>query len=646
MLSALAQDLNDQLARKLYALPVLVGLGIALYFVWPHEPHPWRAGLLTVLLVSLALWVRAAWPVRTILFFALVAAAVVACGFGAASMRAHTAATPMIDAPLGPTGITGRIKSLEQLEGGDGYRLVLDQLTIRDMPVGRVPHAIRLNIRRTDTPLQVHQWISVFAKIEPASPPTTPGGFDFRRHAYFKQIGGYGYVLGSPRIIDPPATQAAPGLGNAIMTMFENTRNAISARVNATLEPRQAGMVGALLTGERAAINEEDWQALRDSGLAHLLAISGANVDMVALIVFFLARLVMAAFPSFAERHPIKKYAAVVAFLAALLYVLLILPSTPTLRALLMVTIVLLAVLLDRSPISLRLVCATALVILLVQPEQLLSPSFQLSFAAVTALVAVFEILAPWLKRVHRDAGAIKRMLMYLVGVCGTTVIATLATAPISLYHFQTLALYGVIANAVAVPIMTFLIMPLAILIYPLMSLGLDASTLRVLGGLCDVILDIAHATAQLPGARLTPPAMPQATFLLIITAGLVACLLVGRLRMLALVPLVLAVCAVMLHERPVAVVLQNGKAVMARAGDSAILTTTRRYARRQQKDWVRYWGGDEVKGAVIDPEGLVVRAVIPPQIKVPATDKPVAIYADPPRAVMIKGRGQGRLWE
>jgi competence protein ComEC len=697
-------DIAAQLACKIYAVPVLIGLGIAFYFAWPVEPNLKPAISIIVLsvILSRAAYIRAdrIWG-GVALSLCLAALACITLGFVAAGARARMIQTPIITAPIGPIGFSGHVQSLEQLEGGKGVRVILTDLHMRDtMKPDQVPHALRLSIRKGGTDIKIGDRIRVFAKIEPPSPPTTPGGFDFRRHAYFNQIGGYGYVLGAPKIYQKRVlplkgggvTRERDGGGDTVLTnkitpssrleagtspfqgevkphllsslpslstWFEDTRNAISAHVNATLPPQQAGMVTALLTGERAAITEENWNALRDSGLAHLLAISGANVDMVALIVFFIARLAMAAFPHFAERHPIKKYAAVIAFLAALFYVLLILPSTPTLRALLTVAIVLLAVILDRSPISLRLVCTSATIILLWQPEQLLSPSFQLSFAAVTALVAVFEVLAPWLKRIYQDSTAVRRLVIYILGVCGTTVIATLATAPISLYHFQNLALYGVIANLLAVPIMTFLIMPLSILCYVLMPLGAADSTLHVVGSLNDVILTIAHRTASLPGARFSPAAIPFTAFIAVVSAGLILCLTVGRLRAIAILPLIIAGIIITTHSRPDMVILAGGKVIMERRADGIIITNTKKFARRTQTDWVRYWGGDGDKGAVVDrinPPTLPAGVMMTDQstahssggtIMVPTTDRPVAIYlSNPPRVQIMTTYGTGRYWE
>ncbi len=633
-----AESLTLQLQTRIYALPVLLGFGIGLYFIWPHEPGLARPLFGTLFLLTLTAWLlqRGDHTWRLLVITALM---LVTAGFTAATFRSLRVSAPMITESLGPVGIEGRIKSLEQLEGGVGIRILLDELVIDDVRAEKTPHALRLSIRKGGHQIKTGMRVRVFAKIEPASPPTTPGGFDFLRHAYFQQIGGYGYVLGDPKILalDQPTTETL------FQGRFERARNHITALVNKTLEPRQAGMTAALMTGERAAINKEDWQALRDSGLAHLLAISGANVDMVALIVFFVVRLGLALFPRVALAYPIKKWAAGAAFLAALAYVLLIAPSTPTWRAMVTITLVLTAILIDRSPISLRLVAASAFLILLIQPEQLLSPSFQLSFAAVTALVAVFEMIAPWLKRIHGDAGAVKRALMYLVGVCATTIIATIATAPISLYHFQTLALYGVIANALAVPIMTFLIMPLAILCYPLIALGVAGPVLHVIGAACDWILAIAHMTADLPGARLTPPALPLSSFLAIICAGLILCLGARWIKIFSVIPLIIAMLILSVHTRPDTVILQGGKVILHRTETGEIITNTRRFARRAQADWVRYWGGDELKGARVD-KTLTVPSF--ENVGVPLPRAPLAIYSSPRAKIMTIGpRVTGRRW-
>lgn len=599
ILARIGMDWDAQIQAKIYMVPLLLAMGSGFFFIGQSDPDVIRSFLLMFLCGAMAFWL---WPfykingeymIAILLFLAMMFSL---AGYTAAALRTQIVYAPMISEQMGdqkkPIRLYGRIAGLEQLSnvaGGDGgIRMMMTDLVIQGMPQDETSRSLRLSLRKGGHDLRVGQRIEVLAKVQPPSPPTTPGGFDFRRDAYFKQIGGYGYIVKILRVDDPIGST---GTG---LSWAEDLRNTLAQRVHDVLPARGAGMVSALLTGERAGIEPADWDALRNSGLAHLLAISGANVDMVAAVVFFTLRLLLAAIPRIALFYPIKKIAAAAALLTAGLYVAFILPSVPTLRALVMVTLVLGAVMLDRSPFSLRLVAVCAALILILQPEQILGPSFQLSFAAVTALVALFEWARPWLSRVHQDANMLTRLIIYVVGVCVTTAIATIATAPISLYHFQTLPLYGVLANVLAVPIMTFFVMPLSLVTYILMPIGLDRGILSLMGWFCDVILSIAHMIADLPGALLTPPAMPFGAFLGIVIAGVMLCTLMGVLRVLALVPLAVSVIIWVSTPLPIAAVLAEGKVLIYRTPEGHVISTTKRFARRQQQDWAQYWGQDK----------------------------------------------------
>ncbi len=599
ILARIGMDWDAQIQAKIYMVPLLLAIGSGFFFIGRSDPDVIRPFLLMSLCGAMAFWL---WPfykingeymIAILLFLAMMFSL---AGYTSAALRTQIVYAPMIPYELAeqkkPIRLYGRITALEQLSnaaGGDGgIRMMLTDLVIQGTSQDKTPRSLRLSLRKGGHDLRIGQRIEVLAKVQPPSPPTTPGGFDFRRDAYVKQIGGYGYIVKILRI-DHPIGNTGTGLSWA-----EDLRNTLAQRVHDVLPARGAGMVSALLTGERAGIEPADWDALRHSGLAHLLAISGANVDMVAVVVFFTLRLLLAAIPRIALFYPIKKIAAAVALLTAGLYVAFILPSVPTLRALVMITLVLGAVMLDRSPFSLRLVAVCAALILILQPEQILGPSFQLSFAAVTALVALFEWVRPWLSRVHQDANILTRLIIYVVGVCVTTAVATIATAPISLYHFQTLPLYGVLANVLAVPIMTFFVMPLSLLTYILMPIGLDQGILFLMGWFCDVILSIAHMIADLPGALLTPPAMPFGAFLGIVLSGVILCVFIGTLRILAMVPFVIAIIIWWATPLPVAAVLAQGKVLIYRTPEGHVITTSKRYARRQQQDWAQYWGRDK----------------------------------------------------
>ncbi len=344
-------------------------------------------------------------------------------------------------------------------------------------------------------------------------------------------------------------------------------------------------MADALLTGERGAISEATVQALRDCGLAHLLAISGLHVGLVAAILFFALRAGLAALPAVALRWPIKKWAAVAAALALPPYLWLVGASMPTQRATFMVLVVLLAVLLDRRAISLRLVAWAALLVMALTPEALLGPSFQMSFAAVTALVAGYEA---WRRRRPRSREAwAGRLRLYLGGVLLSSLIAGLATAPFAAFHFERLALYGLLANLAAVPLTAFWIMPCCLLVYLLWPLGLAEPALLLLGLGVEALNAIAREVAGWPAAALLVPAMPLWGLLAVTAGGLWLCLWQRRWRLAGL-PLILLAAASPLSQRPPDLLIDGEARVLGAADPDGLLwLSTRRAGRFASDVWL-----------------------------------------------------------
>jgi len=290
------------------------------------------------------------------------------------------------------------------------------------------------------------------AVVTPPPAPAAPGAFDFQRYAFFKRIGGVGFALGPAEII---GRTEAPGLAVRI----DHLRQRLATRIRSQLGGTTGAVAAALMTGDRGAIPETVMTSIRDAGLAHLLAISGLHIGLVAGVVFVSIRAGLALLPAVALRFPIKKWLAAVALLAAFAFALIAGATVPTQRAFLMIGLVLLAVLLDRRALTMRPVAWAAVVILTLQPESLLSAGFQMSFAAVTALVAAYEALreAPFLRPASTLGG---RAARYLVGVALSTLIAGAATAPFAVFHFNRFADYGLAANMLAVPITALWIMP------------------------------------------------------------------------------------------------------------------------------------------------------------------------------------------
>ena len=271
---------------------------------------------------------------------------------------------------------------------------------------------------------------------------------------------------------------------------------------------------------------------MRNSGLAHLLAISGLHIGLVASILFVAVRGLLALVEPLALRHPIKKWAASVALAGAFGYLLLTGATVPTQRAFLMVALVLVAVLTDRSAFSMRTVALAAMAILVLRPESLLSVSFQMSFAAVVALIATYETLGARFAGWRRSAAWPRRVLLYLLGVGLTTVVASLATMPFAAYHFNQVAHYGLAANLLAVPLTALWIMPWGVATYVLLPFGLEALALAPMGWGIEAVVGIAETVAAWSGSisRLVAPA--PAALALVSLGGLWLCLWVGRWRL------------------------------------------------------------------------------------------------------------------
>lgn len=490
-------------------MPFFLSIGIGTYFNLKAEPSLILAVLTTgfIAIVTGVFWKRILSDtfILRAMFLCLLALLIMAVGFTAAKIRTDSIYAPMIINEMKFANIDGLIKTIEPLEKGS--RIVLTDLTIEKLNADKTPHSVRLKILK-DEGLKTGQRVRVLAALNPPSTPIAPNAFDFQRWSYFQQLGGVGFAYNAPEILEDKK-------GSILSSIRQSITNTIIANTSA---PEQS-IILALMTGQRKAIIEEDWDAMRESGLAHMLAISGLHVGMVAGVLFFFSRLMMAGFSGFALKHPIKKYAAVIALVGAFFYMLIVGATIPTQRAVIMVGLAMLAICLDRSPLSLRLVALAAIIILLYRPESLVSISFQMSFAAVTALVAFFESVRPFMRSIYSRAGFVRKIFIYFLGLSFTTIIAGTVTGLFGLYHFQQYAMYGLLANLFAVPILSFGVMPLLVLSYLLMPFGLSKFVLNIAEYGTSWVLATAHWVAGLEGAVFKIASFPSWVFI-----GLVLC--------------------------------------------------------------------------------------------------------------------------
>jgi competence protein ComEC len=557
----IVREIVLQKPRLFLWFPVFLSLGIALYFSLPAEP-PMILGLAAFAL-SLAGLVVSEGEKRVFMLAVFLAAT----GFAASQLRTYSVYTPILEKEMGARLVSGRIEVIEGMEDGAGSRLLLSGVQVEKMAPEDTPVRVRISVRK-DEGLQVGQRVRVLAGLGPPSPPLQPGAFDFQRYMFFQRIGALGFAYKQPDVIGEPSVR---------QNFIERIRVAIDRRIEAYLPYPEAAVAMALTTGRRAAISEEANDAMTAAGLAHILSISGLHIGIVSGIVFFLSRLLMVCIPGFGVRRPVKKYAAVLAFMAAAFYTLLAGATIPTQRSLIMVGIALFAIIVDRSPLSIRLVAFAAFAVLLAAPESLMSASFQMSFAAVAGLVMVFDYLRPWMSAWHRQAGVTKRAALYLLSVSLTTVIATVATAPFTIFHFQQFQIYGVIANALAVPLSAFLIMPAAVMALVLMPFGLEHWPLMVMGWGVDAMIDISVWVAALPYALVKIPAPPPAALPCFMAGMFLLFLVKGVFRYAALVPIMACVLMVAAWRQPDIVIAPGFELAGVRSADGLYVSSLRR---------------------------------------------------------------------
>jgi competence protein ComEC len=558
--------------------PVLLSFGIAAYFAAASEPPLWLG--FTCLAGTLAcVWgvrKRAAW------LTAALALLLMALGFVAAELRAASVAAPVLERPSGLVHVVGRIEEAEPLAGG-GQRLVLDDVAV-DVEGAR-PERVRLRFKG-DMVLPVGSRIAATALLMPPPQPAAPGAFDFARFAWFQGLGAIGTIQGAPEILPP-----APGDGGGgVMLALNELRRVITRRIETVLPADGTGAVAAaLVAGETGAIPRAVMDDYRDSGLAHILSISGLHMSLAAGLVFFVVRGGLALFPAVALRYPIKKWAAAVALLTTFFYMMLAGAPVPAQRSFLMTGIVLAAVLLDRVALSLRLVAWAAIVVLLLAPEALVGPSFQMSFAAVAALVAVYEVATPRMAAWRADhRGLAPAAAHYLAGVVLSTLVAGSATAIYGAYHFNRFAVWSVVSNALAVPL-SGLAMPFAALGLLLMPLGLDEWAWVPMGWSVAAVNWVAHVVAHWPTAAVTLPVLPLWGMVSFTLGGCWLLLWRQRWRLWGLLPMVVGVASMALDRPPDILVDSRGYAMAVRTAEGELLVS--RGGRIIRETWGRRAG-------------------------------------------------------
>lgn len=529
--------------------PVALGAGVAAWFVL-LSPVEWLAFLGACAGVAL---LAAVASTGTRLRRALLwAAALAALGCGLSWWRAERLAAPVIARPM-VAQLSGRVERVELLPARQ-----IERLTLVELGEG-MPKRVRVSVALDPAPPAIHDGdgVTLRARLVAPQEAAVPGGYDFRRIAWFQQLDGVGKALGPVSVT--PAERSGPSL-----------RERLSAHIRSQIAGSAGGIASAFASGDRGGIAEADEEAMRASGLTHLLSVSGLHISAVVGAAFFLTLRLLALWPRLALRWPLVAIAAGAGAAAGIGYTLLTGAEVPTIRSCVAAVLVCIGIVLGREAFTLRLVAAGALIVLLAWPESLVGPSFQLSFAAIATIVALHEqprVKAwfakrdeAWWARLGREIGA-----LLLTGLA-----VEIALAPIALFHFHKQGLFGALANIVAIPLTTFVAMPLEALALLFDLVGLGTPFWWATGKSLELLLWIAHAVAGWPGARAALADMPVGAFTLMVAGGLWLVLWSTRVRLAGLLPIAMGAVLAAAAPPPDLIITGDGKHLAVRQGDGS----------------------------------------------------------------------------
>lgn len=544
------------------------GCGAAAYFAAPTEPWQWALIAATVL-GALGWMLARRWGRSRLLVILSALLTFAAAGATTGSVKTALVAGPVAPAQRRPVTVEGWVVDVLSVDA-TRQRLLIAPTHVSGLPWRRTPIRVRLSLKAGGV-MGPGAPVRMMAVLGPPPSPAAPGSYDFARDAWFAQIGGSGLALKPPEMADLPR----PSMDVRVEMAVNAARWSLARRLVDRMGEHRGGLAAALTTGHQAWLDPGDVQAMRDSGLAHILSISGVHMAIVGGFVFAVLRLAIAAWPWAALRWPGKKVAAAGALIAILAYLVLSGAPPPAIRSALTAGIALTAVMLDRRALSLHSLAVAALVVMAFQPEAVLQPGFQMSFAATAALLALAE---SW---PHGGAGAggpwwlkgLRKARAWLVGGAMVSLVAGLATDPFSIQHFNRITLWGLPANIGAEVLSSLVVMPALAVGVVAEACGGGGPVLAVAGWGLDGIAAIARVFAAAPHA-VAPWSSAPAVALPISFLGLLAiCIVKGPLRWLALP----AFAAVWLWPRPAApiawiageganaAVAVNGQAVLLR---------------------------------------------------------------------------------
>jgi competence protein ComEC len=554
-----------------------MGIGLLTYFAQREEPSLACLWLPPLLILPALLMLRR-WPLAS---WAMAMAGMAALGFAVAAWQTSRL-PPVLELPRKAVMAEGVVSAVDPLPEGVRVTLSSPRLSSDGEELSRT---LRIRLRPKDPLVPVPgDRLRIRALVRPPAMPAYPGAWDFQRGAFFQGLGGSGFAIGAAERLGEPLP-ADP---------FAQWRGAINARITAHIAGGAGAVAAALLTGSQTAIPQPDMTAMRDSGLAHLLSVSGLHIAIVMGLGFGLVRFGIALVPWLALRCDSKAIAAPAGLVVGLGYVLLTGSQVPMLRSFAMAMLVTLGILLGRRALSLRALAIAATAVMLLQPDAVTGPSFQMSFAAVLVLIAGNEWMRPAFTRWRAGKEWWRKPVLMGVGLLLTSLLAGLATTPYGLHHFGRLQIYGVAANAIAIPLTSVLVMPAGMAALALMPFGLESWALAPMGWGVEATLLVARTIASWPGAALLAAPIP-AWGLGVTSFGLLwLCIWQRRWRLLGIPMLTAGLSSTAWVTPPDILVAADARLIAFQTSQGVFLQRASGASSMVRDSWLRSWGEDD----------------------------------------------------
>lgn len=591
----LTNHLYNERYRLALWLPVLFAIGIGIYFSLPSEPNVYWP-FITSLLCTIPLAFFWSNFYLRIVFIALL---MINLGILRADIRTESVAAPILQEEIFSRITEGTINDIQNKEKSD--KIILTNVHVEGLEPENTPKKISVSLKQGAGGLSVGDRIQLQATLFPPPSPVMPQAYDFARMFYYEQLGAVGYSA-KPAII----VEQAP------MDSFEKKLNSlrlsISSRILTHMSEENGWIAAAMMVGEQSGVSKEAAEALRQSGIYHVLSISGLHMSLAVMLVFVSVRLLLTLYPPFALRFPIKKIAAFIGLCSSFAYLLLAGYPVPAVRSFIMVACVMLAIIFDRSGISIFSLAWAALLTLLWQPESLLGASFQLSFAATLAILAFYERFSHLLYK--SDTGFAHKIFLYFLGIMLTSLIATLATTPLVIYHFNRFTLWGIAANILMLPLASFWIMPAAVVAFLLMPFGLEHYPLIALDYGITIMMRGARLFAALPYSQIALPSPSFLGLMLIVAGGLWLCIWQKKWRLTGTPLIIIGMATIAMHKPYDLLISSDASKVAIRQSDGKFLFLRGKDDSFDGQAWLRANGQEESAGtATCEKNKCVVSA-------------------------------------